>query len=275
MGLSRFVKRISGLPAPTAISPALLLMASLRDRGWHRSAKARMSVDAYGKPIPWMTYAAINWLNQVIGPTHTVFEYGAGQSTFWFAARAARVTSIESNSSWIAHIRRMLPANVELRHVSCDEHITDSYEASIPYSRAICDEGTFDLIIVDGVARNACVEEAIPHVQKEGIIVLDDADQRLFVLRTSACEQRDSGVLISRACVLGSDTSPSRRCTAVIFALGCAIPHCRRHRGIKLVSCGSVPVTDPLATSATSNFGNCCAARFGRPMVAGEKLFVD
>lgn len=174
--LSMIANRLGGLPAPAAVSPALLLMASLRARGWHRSAKARMSVDAEGKPIPWMTYPAIHWLGAALRSSHTVFEYGAGQSTLWLASRVARVTSIESNQEWASHVGRALPANVEIRHVPCPYDETEDRR----YPRAICGEGVFDLVIVDGPARNACIREAAPHTSAEGLILLDDSDRQAY-----------------------------------------------------------------------------------------------
>jgi hypothetical protein len=59
----------------------------LKDDGWFRSCREQASVDANGNPIPWITYPAIEFLVKRINNQLSVFEYGCGNSTLWWASR--------------------------------------------------------------------------------------------------------------------------------------------------------------------------------------------
>src|ERR1043165_4945404 len=56
--------------------------------------------------IPWFSYAAIDFLEDFIKPHMSVFEYGSGGSTLFFARRAKSVWSIEDNPRWFDLVSR-------------------------------------------------------------------------------------------------------------------------------------------------------------------------
>src|SRR5262245_4561702 len=60
-------------------------------QGHFRSALARKAVDATGHPLPWYTYPAIQFLSAKDFCGRRVLEFGAGQSTLWWSARAGQV----------------------------------------------------------------------------------------------------------------------------------------------------------------------------------------
>src|SRR4051812_14883663 len=47
--------------------------------------------------IPWFSYAAIDFLDAALRTNMTVFEYGSGGSTLFFAKRAKSVFTVEDN----------------------------------------------------------------------------------------------------------------------------------------------------------------------------------
>ena len=47
-----------------------------------------------GRPVPWMTYPAICYLEQLDFSQKRVFEYGCGSSTAYWAKRALRTISV-------------------------------------------------------------------------------------------------------------------------------------------------------------------------------------
>jgi hypothetical protein len=59
--------------------------------GHFRSSIASEALDARGKPLPWYTYPAIDFLADVDFSSQSVLEFGASQSTLWRSERAARV----------------------------------------------------------------------------------------------------------------------------------------------------------------------------------------
>lgn len=67
----------------------------LREEGWLRSYREGVPVRRSGEPIPWYTYSAIAFLDERLPGDATVFEFGAGYSTLWYAARCSRVVAVE------------------------------------------------------------------------------------------------------------------------------------------------------------------------------------
>ena len=51
--------------------------------------------------LPWFAYAAIDFLAHYIDPRMTVFEYGTGGSTLFFATRCKAVVSVEDDEQWL------------------------------------------------------------------------------------------------------------------------------------------------------------------------------
>jgi hypothetical protein len=82
--------------------------------GHVRSVSGGIPVDRVGRPIPWYTYPAIEFLRQLDFGDRVVFEYGAGNSTLFWADIARRVVSVEDDPAWHARIAPRLPPNVEL-----------------------------------------------------------------------------------------------------------------------------------------------------------------
>src|SRR5512143_3931277 len=96
------------------------LIPALRDCGWVRSRRENRSVDVNGQPIPWMTYSAIEFLTRRVRKDLTVFEFGCGASTLWWAARVARVVSVEHDPGWANATAAQLPPNATVVHVPLD-----------------------------------------------------------------------------------------------------------------------------------------------------------
>lgn len=169
------------------------MAASFRDLGWHRSANSRRSVDADGREIPWFTYSAIQWLDKVLNRDLALFEYGAGSSTVWLAARVNRIESVESDHSWFNELDQPENGSIVF-HPSGDDWWHG--EASDPYVVSITAGGPWDVIVVDGLARTQCAERAIEELTDVGFIVLDDTDkagciEAIAVLRNAGFRQLD------------------------------------------------------------------------------------
>ena len=68
----------------------------LRDHGWFRSFGERSPVDAAGRPVPWMGYCVIDFLEERLTRDFRIFEFGSGGSTLFWASRCAEVVSYEA-----------------------------------------------------------------------------------------------------------------------------------------------------------------------------------
>jgi SAM-dependent methyltransferase len=146
--------------------------------------------------IPWLTYGATDWLATVVGPASRVFEFGSGGSTFFFLDLGASVTSVEHEAAWHARVAAALPAEARARAVlrlveprppapgESDRAYVSAKFDGVPrdyesYARSIDAEpdGSFDLVLVDGRARVACVRHARAKVRPGGYLVLDDSSR--------------------------------------------------------------------------------------------------
>jgi hypothetical protein len=164
-----------------------ILSHILKDYGWLKSRRAGRCVDAQGEPVPWYTYPAIDFIRQLDVRELTVFEYGSGFSTLFWAKRARSIVSIEADEKWFAEISSRTPTNTELILASTD---VDSY------AKKIVEHGTFDIIVIDGTGetRLACSRLAPRHLNPRGFIILDNSDlwlESAAALRSSDLIQVD------------------------------------------------------------------------------------
>lgn len=146
----------------------LAIAGYMLQTGWLRSFYSKRSVDKNGNPIPWITYPALKFVAEKIQPEHRVFEYGSGGSTRWYADRVKSIISVEHEAAWFKIVRDMgLPAHVQLLQRGLDQG----------YAEAILEQpGEFDLIIIDGRQRNACLRAALQKVSPQGIILFDNSE---------------------------------------------------------------------------------------------------
>lgn len=150
--------------------------------GFRDSARLSRPVDAQGNALPLYTYPAIQYLDGLDWRGADVFEFGSGNSTLWWAARARSVTSVENNPGWYADLSARLPDSARL-----------ILETTRPLGRAMPQDGqTYQVIVVDcGDNRYAAAESAVPRLAENGLIVLDNAE---WYPRTAAL-LRDAGLI--------------------------------------------------------------------------------
>ena len=142
----------------------------LREEGWLRSYREGRPVTRSGAPLPWFTYSAIEFLEERLPRDATVFEFGAGSSTLWFAQRCARVVSVDPNREWAERIAAAAPANVE---VTFHGHPSDreGYLSEIA-SRGI----RWDVVVIDSAWRGESGKVAVENLSDRGVIVWDNSN---------------------------------------------------------------------------------------------------
>lgn len=176
--------------------PWLESMPDRRVARWARSLFAIYDIeDMVRLDLPWWTFAAIQRVDAFLAarPDARVFEYGSGASTVWLGRRAAAVSSVEHDAGWAPIVRQQLGAlpdverRVAHRLVPPDQpRVGDpAYGSTKPgwrehsfrnYVHAIDREaGTFDVIVIDGRARAACLDHAAARLANDGIIVFDNS----------------------------------------------------------------------------------------------------
>jgi hypothetical protein len=146
----------------------IIARVMLVKQGYSRSVVTGRPVDGGGVPIPWFTYPAIEYLKQFDFSRKRVFEYGSGNSSLFWAARSASVIAVESSEIWHRHISTMAPSNLEvLLHTDRDGYVNSIAAAN----------DSFDIIVVDGKWRNACVRASESFLRDGGFIIVDNSDR--------------------------------------------------------------------------------------------------
>jgi len=172
------------------------------DRKWARHARTLFAIhdvdDLSALDLPWWVYGAIERVEALLAAREgkaRVFEYGSGASTIWLARRAGDVYSVEHHDGFsqlmatkvadlphvsLRHVPAVSvpagerPATPSRRHGHRDLDFTD-------YVRTIdAVDGEFDLIVVDGRAREACLVAAVPRLAPDGMVVFDNTNRRRY-----------------------------------------------------------------------------------------------
>lgn len=160
---------------------------------WVRSLFAIHDIDELARlGVPWWTFDSADRIAAYLDlrPDARIFEWGSGASTLWLAARAGTVHSVEHHAGWAADLLPRLPANVVLEVVEPAETRTPVV-ASRKFRHGGLDfsayvdaidrtTGSFDVIVIDGRAREACLAKAVTRLAPGGVIVFDNVDRQRY-----------------------------------------------------------------------------------------------
>jgi predicted O-methyltransferase YrrM len=185
----------SGLDRVGLIEPWDRWAARSRAGHWSRSLLAVYDLDDLAKlDVPWWTYDSIGKVARFLAsrPSPRVLEWGSGSSTLWLSARAAEVCSIEHDAEWAEQLAPRLGANVSLL---CVPPVPGTGRPGEVLSRkkgfegldfadyvgaAARFDGEFDVVVVDGRAREACLPVALDRLAPDGVVVLDNVDRARY-----------------------------------------------------------------------------------------------
>ncbi len=133
---------------------------------------------------PWLTPAAVAFLDRELSAADAGLEFGSGRSTVWFAARLRHLTSVEHHPGWYEAVRARLDragrANVDYRLVSLDHPESQpeqpTYAPMPAYVRVAhgLADASLGLVVVDGHYRTHCLLAALPKVKPGGLLLVDD-----------------------------------------------------------------------------------------------------
>lgn len=154
---------------------------------WMRSQR-------HGSPLedrfPWITFGAERHLQKILPRVSRAFEFGSGGSTLYLSAQVPGLVTVEHDPEWSGLVAARLAdrpgALLELHpptlgedaaHRSTDERylgmsFRDYASAIDPFP-----DRHFDLIVIDGRARDACFRHALPKLRPHGWLVLDNSDR--------------------------------------------------------------------------------------------------
>lgn len=144
-------------------------MLSILNKGYgHWQTVERNNViNINGEPIPWYTYPAIEYIDSLDFGDKAVFEWGAGNSSLYWARVAKTVTSIEHDPFWHQKLVNKSPVNLNIMLIENE----DEYINAISLTNR-----KWDVIIIDGVYRYKCALIAPRFLEEGGLIILDNSD---------------------------------------------------------------------------------------------------
>lgn len=202
------------------LGTALLTPALFAYRSGHaRSSLRAMAVWRDGQPIPWYTYPCIELLfaRAAAGALRErrVLEFGAGQSTLWWAAQAGEVVALEAPGPWLERLRTQAPANVRL----VEARAASAAECVQGARRALADAGPFDVVVIDGLWRRELVAVALEQLAAHGAILCDNSEG--YGIHEGFLAQRPSRPMM-RVDLFGHAPGVLRpHCTSIYFSEGC------------------------------------------------------
>ncbi|MEO9145213.1 MAG: hypothetical protein ABI237_06605 [Ginsengibacter sp.] len=156
--------------------------------------------------IPWLVFGSIDFLDKWLKPSMTIFEYGSGGSTLYFAKRVSKIFSIEHDPEWFAITKQAINkagiTNVAYQLIQPEEDADYSKKNYLikedclsvrkefagknftKYVKSInqLDNNSIDLVVVDGRARQSCIAFSIPKIKKDGILLLDNAERNYYLI---------------------------------------------------------------------------------------------
>lgn len=193
-----YVKAVRALRATLDAMGVLALLDAWARRSrtgrWVRSLLAIYDVrELVALDTPWWTFAAADLVDEHLSrtPGARVFEWGSGASTAWLSQRATHVVAVEHDPDWADQVRLLVGETAEVLAVPPGTAVEDKGIRShklgyagldfTNYVHAIEDQaGTFDLIVIDGRAREACLGLALPRLSAGGLIVFDNVERKRY-----------------------------------------------------------------------------------------------
>jgi hypothetical protein len=180
----------------------------LTETGYIESANFK-KISRDGSPLPWFSYPAISFIENLNLTNRTVLEIGAGSSTFFWANRAKKVDSLEVKGEWFDKINKLsrnfsninlvgiseidprensdIPPSrdfqnfwLEIEQLLTPTELLDINEEAKGFSQSLFDlRGFFqnDVVVIDGICRNLSLIMAGLYTNKSSIIILDNAER--------------------------------------------------------------------------------------------------
>jgi hypothetical protein len=169
---------------------------------WKESLKPEHS--SISDESAWINYKALSFLNTYLKPNHKVFEFGGGGSTLFFCKRAGEVVTVENDPEWFEILKKTVenkgykhwigsmivgkpeapnpnrridnPADYKSNHPAQADLNYREYAQDIKRFPA----EYFDVVLVDGRVRPACIQESLSHIKVGGYLVVDNMEREYY-----------------------------------------------------------------------------------------------
>ncbi|MGF1534205.1 MAG: hypothetical protein ACFCUI_10915 [Bernardetiaceae bacterium] len=168
--------------------------------------------------LPWVTVLSKNYMVDFLvrRPAAKVFEYGSGGSTLFFLRYAEQVVTVEHDRTWFDKVKSLLeqhpkrsnwegflfepekinsmnakpadPSNPGDYYTQDEQYADCVFEQYAKQIDAYPDD-FFDLVLVDGRSRPACVQHSLPKIRTGGWLVVDNAEREYYKLNNLIKEE--------------------------------------------------------------------------------------
>lgn len=136
--------------------------------------------------FPWFTHPMLDVLKTWDLKDKRILEFGGGKSTKWWRKKSNWVTTIDTNEEWCMQIATEcigLPNGI-LLHAPINE---GSEEHAEVYCNVGDKYGPYDIVVVDGILRNNCLQKALL-MPKPLILIADNYNQSFVWVSPAALE---------------------------------------------------------------------------------------
>ena len=147
--------------------------------GHFRSSLAEKAVTNDGKPLPWLTYPAIDFLVTRDFSASKVLEFGGGQSTAFWSTRAKTVVTFETDEKWISQIQKLIKSSLNVTIIKAPNNM-DPLQERFVSSELEERREKFDVIIIDGLQRAKMFTIAMRFLNDNGLIICDNVESFPF-----------------------------------------------------------------------------------------------
>lgn len=146
--------------------------------------------ESCGLWYPWITLPALEIISKWDLADKTVWEFGGGNSTIWWAKKCKHVYSVESNWQWWDYVHKK-GEEVGVHNFDCElSEVNEGDQVNKDkYVRALLKYRDPDIVVVDGILRNECLQIAIDVLSsKGGYLIADNFFQDYVWLSQAAVE---------------------------------------------------------------------------------------
>lgn len=146
--------------------------------------------------VPWWTFDSSARVDAFLTGRRRarVFEWGSGASTVWLARRAESVVAVEHDPDWARIVKTLVGQNPAVELVTMPPtqarglpgearsakpgHENLDFHDYVNVIEKV--GGEFDVIVIDGRAREVCLQAALPHLVEDGLLVFDNVERRRY-----------------------------------------------------------------------------------------------
>jgi len=170
------------------VSRLLFLESAPKENGWFKTVKTRQAVNLEGEPIPWLTYPFIDFIQDRLNKDLSIFEFGAGNSSIYFAKKSKSVISVEHSPEWYKIIKsndKYKYENLDIRLVEIPDEMKEKGYHTMAFTNteneyvySLKNTGKkYNVVVVDGLFRNSCIMHSLDSLTDDGIIFLDNTSK--------------------------------------------------------------------------------------------------